>query len=148
MADQSFGQKAVGLSFNPAGNPEVNNLKELAAAFIDACNDARNLSGDGEVKRMYSVAITEAQTAQMWAVKAATWNLPKATGSAQTASGSTPSQASPPENTKSSPEDGSSNQQDQAGAGDSESNTDASSPVTSSTDATGGQPNIGSEASA
>jgi hypothetical protein len=28
---------------------------------------------DPEIKRMYSIAITEAQTAQMWAVKAATW---------------------------------------------------------------------------
>ena len=48
-------------------------IKEKAAAFIDKCNDLRGLTEDGEMKRMYSVAITEAQTAQMWAVKAVTW---------------------------------------------------------------------------
>ena len=47
MNEQTFGEKAVGLSFNP--------------------------SGDDAVARRASVAITEAQTAQMWAVKAITW---------------------------------------------------------------------------
>src|SRR5258707_15675330 len=77
MNDQSltFGEKAVGLSFNPSNDETVQQLKERAAAFIDTCNDYRNASDDGEVKRMLSVAITEAQTAQMWAVKAVTWNL-------------------------------------------------------------------------
>ena len=36
-------------------------------------NDLRNVTTDNEVKRMASVAITELQTAQMWAVKAITW---------------------------------------------------------------------------
>lgn len=69
----SFGEKAVGLSFNPSGNEDVQNLKELSAAFIDACNELREKSTDNEVKRQAAIAITEAQTAQMWAVKAATW---------------------------------------------------------------------------
>ena len=69
----TFGQRAVGLTFNPSGDARVTELKESAAAFIDACNALREGAVDGDVKRMYSVAITEAQTAQMWAVKAATW---------------------------------------------------------------------------
>jgi hypothetical protein len=69
----TFGEKAVGLTFNPSGNEAVQQLKEKAAAFIDNCNDFRNSTDDGEMKRMLSVAITEAQTAQMWAVKAVTW---------------------------------------------------------------------------
>lgn len=69
----SFGQKAVGLSFNPSGDANVQKLKEQAAAFIDSCNELRDKATDNEVKRMAAVAITEAQTAQMWAVKAATW---------------------------------------------------------------------------
>jgi hypothetical protein len=74
-ADQvlTFGQKAVGLTFNPSGDPNVLAFKEQCAAFIDACNNFRNNATDPEVKRMYSVAITYAQNAQMWAVKAATW---------------------------------------------------------------------------
>ena len=65
----TFGERAVGLTFNPSGDARVTELKELAAAFIDACAVLREGTGDAEVKRMYSVAITEAQTAQMWAVK-------------------------------------------------------------------------------
>ena len=71
----SFGDQAVGRSFNPSGNLEVDNLKKKAALFIDDCHAIRSRSdADPEVKRMMSIAITEAQTAQMWAVKAATWS--------------------------------------------------------------------------
>jgi hypothetical protein len=69
----TFGEKAVGLSFNPSGDEKVTALKQAAAVFIDLCNDLRTHSEDPEVKRMMSVAITEAQGAQMWAVKGATW---------------------------------------------------------------------------
>lgn len=73
MSELTFGTRAVGLSFNPSGSGEVYDLKVAAANFIDVCNAGREGTADPEVKRMYSVAITEAQTAQMWAVKAATW---------------------------------------------------------------------------
>lgn len=69
----TFGEKAVGLSFNPSGSTVVNNIKKQCAAIIDGLNAERNSTTDPEVKRMYSVAITEVQTAQMWAVKAVTW---------------------------------------------------------------------------
>ena len=74
MADTlTFGERAVGLSFNPSGSDSVHLLKSTAASFIDACHEGRSLSDDPEVKRMYSLAITAAQEGQMWAVKAATW---------------------------------------------------------------------------
>ena len=69
----TFGEKAVGLSFNPSGDMDVQRIKEQFAAIIDTMNNMRNANESGESKRMFSVAITEAQTAQMWAVKAATW---------------------------------------------------------------------------
>lgn len=69
----TFGQKAVGVTFNPGGHPIVNAIKEKAAEYIDLLNEARELSTNGEVKRQLSIAITEAQTSQMWAVKAVTW---------------------------------------------------------------------------
>lgn len=72
----SFGQKAVGLSFNPSNMPVVDNVKRLSAALIDELNDQREKAkaeNNGEAIRMYSVAITEVQTGQMWGVKAATW---------------------------------------------------------------------------
>ena len=78
ICQQSFGQKAVGLIFNPSNDPTVQKLKELYAEIIDVCNVARGLMppapGDSQERaRLFSIAITEAQGAQMWAVKAATW---------------------------------------------------------------------------
>jgi len=69
----TFGEKAVGLTFNPSGNDAVNTIKQQSAALIDTLNDLRQANDNPEVKRMASVAITEVQTAQMWGVKAATW---------------------------------------------------------------------------
>lgn len=69
---QSFGEKAVGMTFNPSGDETVSTLKGLYAQIIDICDDICK-KVPGETGRLASVAITEAQTAQMWAVKAATW---------------------------------------------------------------------------
>lgn len=69
----TYGEKAVGLTFNPSGDPTVQKIKELYAEIVDLCNDGRTVAGHGEKGRLFSVAITEAQTAQMWAVKAVTW---------------------------------------------------------------------------
>lgn len=71
--DNTFGQKAVGIGFNPSGNEKVQRLKELYAEVIDILNDDRGENRD-ERARLASVAITEAQTAQMWAVKAITFD--------------------------------------------------------------------------
>lgn len=69
----TYGQKAVGVSFNPGGNPEVDRCKQVFANAIDQLNSLRETSTSPEVKRMCAIGITEAQTAQMWAVKALTW---------------------------------------------------------------------------
>ena len=70
----TFGEKAVGIKFNPSGNDSVHNIKAKYASIIDDLNNMRNDSKmSPEVKRLCSVAITEAQGAQMWAVKALTW---------------------------------------------------------------------------
>lgn len=71
----TFGEKSVGLTFNPSGDQKVQEIKEVFAKAIDILNKMRP-AYDGkpnEVSRMLAIAITEAQTAQMWAVKAATW---------------------------------------------------------------------------
>ena len=68
----TFGERAVGLSFNPSNIGEVHVIKKMFAEVIDWCDQMR-AGATQEQKRMYSVAITEAQTAQMWAVKAVTW---------------------------------------------------------------------------
>lgn len=73
----TFGEKAVGLTFNPGGDPLVDKVKRLYAEIIDLCNDPQQDGGatamNGERVRLFKIAITEAQGAQMWAVKAITW---------------------------------------------------------------------------
>lgn len=72
----TFGEKAVGLSFNPSSLPEVDAIKKAFAAAIDLMNDLRTKAsevGNVGAARHYSVAITETETAQMRGVKAATW---------------------------------------------------------------------------
>jgi hypothetical protein len=72
--DLTFGEKAVGLSFNPSGDKDVEATKRAFAIIIDNLNGLRSQSThDKEKARLCSIAITEAQAAQMWAVKAITW---------------------------------------------------------------------------
>lgn len=89
----TYGEKAVGLTFNPSGDMRVTELKTLYAKIIDICDDLRRIlcesggaTGDPDIdravtskiaeqKRLLSIAITEAQGAQMWAVKAITFGL-------------------------------------------------------------------------
>ena len=70
--EMTFGEKAVGLSFNPGGNADVTAIKTCYAAIIDQLNDSKTTE-HSETNRLLSIAITEAQAAQMWAVKAVTW---------------------------------------------------------------------------
>lgn len=69
----SYGEKAVGITFNPGNSDEVYKAKSLCAELINQMNDLRTDSTSGEQKRLASVAITELQAAQMWCVKAITW---------------------------------------------------------------------------
>lgn len=69
----TFGEKAVGLSFNPSGDPLVQSIKERFASLIDEMDAFRNREGRSEAARLASIAITEMQGAQMWAVKAVTF---------------------------------------------------------------------------
>lgn len=69
----TFGERAVGLTFNPGGDTAVTTCKKYFAQIIDDLNSQRSEDVSAEKKRLYSIAITEAQTAQMWAVKAITW---------------------------------------------------------------------------
>ena len=73
MAEQTYGERAVGLAFNPSGDDAVSQCKREFARVIDRMDELRRTTADSEVKRMASLAITDAQTAQMWAVKALTW---------------------------------------------------------------------------
>ena len=68
----TYGQKAVGLTFNPSNDQTVQRIKELYAEIIDLLMTIP-CGPTSERTRLVKIAITEAQTAQMWAVKAETW---------------------------------------------------------------------------
>lgn len=70
----TYGEKAVGLSFNPSGDRDVDLVKRLYAQIIDLMDSLRGDDNAGRA-RLASIAITEAQGAQMWAVKALTWKV-------------------------------------------------------------------------
>ncbi len=71
----SYGEKAVGLTFNPSGDAKVQEVKELYAKIIDLCEELakQEIPITADKARLFKIAITEAQGAQMWAVKAITW---------------------------------------------------------------------------
>lgn len=69
----TYGERAVGVGFNPGGSGAVADCKAHLARLIDQQNELRAASASPEQKRLASIAITELQTAQMWAVKALTW---------------------------------------------------------------------------
>jgi hypothetical protein len=76
--DLTYGQKLVGVDFNPSGDSDVALVKGLYARIIDQCVTRRETDlaqgiDSEDHTRMYSTAITEALTACMWAVKAMTY---------------------------------------------------------------------------
>lgn len=74
VQELTFGQKAVGVTFNPGNNESVNRVKQQFADLIDDLDGLRNDPNMGAgVKRHASIAITDLETAQMRAVEALTW---------------------------------------------------------------------------
>lgn len=70
----TYGQKAVGFTFNPSGDPMVTQLKTLYAQIIDLLAQSNPNNGDVSLKdRFLGRAINEAVSAQMWAVKSVTF---------------------------------------------------------------------------
>lgn len=69
----SYGGEAVELTFNPSKNPTVQRIKELYAEIIDSLNLATANAVTEESHSLHTEAIRQAQTAQMWAVKAITY---------------------------------------------------------------------------
>lgn len=72
----TYGEKAVGLTFNPSGDENVNKIKTLYAEIIDLISSYdRGHETTPEMSQLDIEAIRQAQTAQMWAVKAITYKF-------------------------------------------------------------------------
>ncbi len=68
---QSLGEYRVGIDFNPSANPTVADIKRRVAALIDDLDlIASNSAHPGA--QCAAIAMTELESAAMWAVKAAT----------------------------------------------------------------------------
>ena len=71
----SYGERQVGLTFNPSGNPQVLEVKKLYASVIDALIQFSDSSPTGSLEKTveFQQAVIQAKTACMWAVKAITY---------------------------------------------------------------------------
>lgn len=66
----TFGEKAVGITFNPSGDEKVAKVKKLYAEIIDTLSDGNLDNGATGLKgRILGRAINDAIVAQMLAVK-------------------------------------------------------------------------------
>lgn len=77
VPELTFGQKQVGVTFNPSSSPLVDNIKRHTASLIDELYDQRYAAGkdgkSGEVLAQFTLAIRAAEDASYRGVKAATW---------------------------------------------------------------------------
>lgn len=74
---QSYGERMVGLSFNPSGDEKVTRLKTLFAEIIDICADElAEIEESHSASPIWREAIMRSLDAQMWTVKGATWRVP------------------------------------------------------------------------
>lgn len=73
MAEQelTYGQIAVGLTFNPSGDEAVTKAKQGVADIIDLLHDLQGTASQLQAAEI-DEAIDQLKTAQMWAVKAIT----------------------------------------------------------------------------
>lgn len=72
--EMTFGEKAVGITFNVGNDPTVAKIKSLYAQIIDTLTDGNlDNSATGLKGRFLGRAINDAVAAQMWAVKAVTF---------------------------------------------------------------------------
>lgn len=74
MVVQSLGERRMRVGFNPSERHIVTSLKTLTASLIDMVNSLPD-EGDGEVKRLKAMAMTDFEMAGMLAVKAATYDV-------------------------------------------------------------------------
>lgn len=74
VRELTYGERMVGLTFNPSDNQEVHELKKMYATIIDKLHSFEIPDrGCGDILDMIETARTSLITSQMWAVKAITY---------------------------------------------------------------------------
>jgi hypothetical protein len=69
MREMTLGEKRCHINFNPSSDDKIGTFKRMMADAIDYCNNELMATQDPEAKRCFSIAMTELETAQMYAVK-------------------------------------------------------------------------------
>lgn len=68
----TLGERRVCVSSNPSGHNIVDVIKQDAANLIDLCAKLSGDTNSGDAKRCFAIAMTEIESAAMWAAKGAT----------------------------------------------------------------------------
>jgi hypothetical protein len=76
QTDLSFGQKAVGLNFNPSGDDKVGQAKQKCAELIDLVQSIQQETNEPYLTNtIKGEALRSIMDAQMWLVKYITWKV-------------------------------------------------------------------------
>lgn len=68
--EETFGQKLVGVSFNPSKKPSIDIAKDLCAELLNILNDSNDPKNQNEMSKiLFEHAIGEVLNAQMSVVK-------------------------------------------------------------------------------
>ena len=73
----TLGESRCHINFNPSSDDKIGTFKRMMADAIDYCNNELLGTEDGEAKRCFNIAMTELETAQMYAVKGIAKGLKK-----------------------------------------------------------------------
>ena len=65
----TLGESRCHINFNPSSDDKIGTFKRMMADAIDYLNNLQNESLDPEADRCFGIAMTELETAQMYAVK-------------------------------------------------------------------------------
>ncbi len=69
----TYGQKLVGLTFNPSADPKVQEVKEKCAELIDLIQECWTPNTSRMATEFYNEAVMQIVLAQMLVVKGLTW---------------------------------------------------------------------------
>jgi hypothetical protein len=67
--EMTLGEKRCHIGFNPSADDKIGTFKRMMADAIDYMNNESNATTDPEAKRVFALAMTELETAQMYGVK-------------------------------------------------------------------------------
>jgi len=73
----TLGEKRCHIDFNPSSDDKIGTFKRMMADAIDFMNDESSATNDPEAKRVFAIAMTDLESAQMFGVKGIAKGLKK-----------------------------------------------------------------------